>query len=79
MSLPFLHKELDKKENPCSFWGLFACIAELEKKITMTDKSCPIKILLMERLLDLFPEFDFAAGEMYLDVRQNADAFVHST
>ena len=33
----------------------------------------------MERLVDLFSDFDFEAGEMYLDVSKDPDFSVHST
>ena len=45
----------------------------------MTDKSRPIKIFHMERLVNLFLDFDFEAGEMYLDASQDTDTSVHST
>ena len=47
--------------------------------IRMTDKNRLVKIFHMERLINLFSNFDFDAGEMYLDALQNADASVHST
>ena len=47
--------------------------------IKMTDKSQPAKIFYMERLVNLFPDFDFETGEMYLDASQDTDASVHST
>ena len=45
----------------------------------MTDKSQPAKIFYMERLVNLFPDFDFETGEMYLDASHDTDASVHST
>ena len=45
----------------------------------MTDKNLPVKIFHMERLVDLFSDFDFEAGEMYLDTSQDTDASVLST
>ena len=45
--------------------------------IRMTDKSRPVKIFHMKRLVHLFSDFDFEAGEMYLDVSQDTDASVH--
>ena len=47
--------------------------------IKVTDKSGPIKIFHMERLLNLFWDFDFEAGEMYVDASQDTDTSVHST
>ena len=47
--------------------------------IKLTDKSRPVKIFHMESLLNLFSDFDFEAGEMYLDASQDTDASVHST
>ena len=47
--------------------------------IKMTGKSRPVKIFHMESLLNLFSDFDFEAGEMYLDASQDTDASVHST
>ena len=47
--------------------------------IKMTNKSRPAKIFHMENLLNLFSDFDFEAGEMYLDTSQDTDASVHST
>ena len=47
--------------------------------IKVTDKSRPVKIFHMESLLNLFSDFDFEAGEMYLDASQDTDASVHST
>ena len=47
--------------------------------IKMTDKSRPIKIFHMERLVNLFSDFDFEAGEMYLDPSQDTNTSVHST
>ena len=32
----------------------------------------------MERLVNLLSDFDFEAGEMYLDLSQDTDASVHS-
>ena len=43
----------------------------------MTDKGRPVKIFHMERLANLF--FDFESGEIYLDTSQYADASVYST
>ena len=37
----------------------------------MTEKNRPIKIVPMERLVNLFSDFDFEAGEMYLDASQD--------
>ena len=47
----------------------------------MTDKGRPIKIFHMERLANLFFDFDFdfESGEIYLDTSQYADASVYST
>ena len=45
----------------------------------MTDKSRPVKIFHMERLLNLFSDFDFEVGEMFLDASQDTDTSVHST
>ena len=42
----------------------------------MTDKRRPIKILYVERLVNLFSDFDFEAGEMYLEVSQDTDVSV---
>ena len=33
----------------------------------------------MERLVNLFLDFDFQAGEMYLDASQDTDISAHST
>ena len=44
--------------------------------IRMTDKRRPIKILYVERLVNLFSDFDFEAGEMYLEVSQDTDVSV---
>ena len=49
----------------------------------MTDKGRPVKILHMERLVNLFFDFDFdfdfESGEIYLDTSQYADASLYST
>ena len=45
----------------------------------MTDKSQPIKIFHMERIVNLFSDFDFEAAEIYLDASQDTDTSVHST
>ena len=45
----------------------------------MADKSLSFKMFHMERLVDLFSDFDFEAGEMYLDVSKDPDFSVHST
>ena len=45
----------------------------------MTDKGRPVKIFHMERLANLFFDFDFESGEIYLDTSQYADASVYST
>ena len=45
----------------------------------MTNKSRPVKIFHMERLVNLFSDFDFEAGEMYLDASQDTDTSVHWT
>ena len=45
----------------------------------MTDKSRPIKIFHVERLINLFSNFDFEAGEMYLEASQDTDTSVYST
>ena len=45
----------------------------------MTDKSQPAKIFHMERLVNLFSDFDFETGEMYLDASQDTNTSVHST
>ena len=45
----------------------------------MTDKADLLKIFHMERLVNLFSDFDFKAGEIYLDASQDTDAAIHST
>ena len=45
----------------------------------MTDKSQPVKIFHMERLVNLFSDFDFVAGEMFFDASQDTDVSINST
>ena len=45
----------------------------------MTDKSQPVKMFHMERLVNLFSNLDFEAAKMYFDASQDTDASVHST
>ena len=47
--------------------------------IKRTDKSWPVKMFHMERLVNLFSDFDFEAGEMYMDTSGDTDTSVHST
>ena len=47
--------------------------------IERTDKRRPVKVFHMERLVNLFSDFDSEAGEMYLDTSQDTDTSVHST
>ena len=73
-SIAFKCRKLKRKElipSCCSKNGII--------NIKMTEKNRPIKIVPMERLVNLFSDFDFEAGEMYLDASQDTDTSVHST
>ena len=73
-SIAFNCRKLERKELIHSCYSRNGII-----NIKMTDKSRPIKIFHMERLVNLFSDFDFEAGEMYLDASQDIDTSVHST
>ena len=73
-SIAFNCRKLKRKELIHSCYSRNGII-----NIKMTDKSRPIKIFHMERLVNLFSDFDFEAGEMYLDASQDTDTSVYST
>ena len=73
-SIAFNCRKLKRKELIHSCYSRNGII-----NIKMTDKSRPIKIFHMERLVNLFSDFDFEAGDMYLDASQDTDTSVYST
>ena len=73
-SIAFSCRKLKRKELIHSCYNRNGII-----NIKMTDKSRPIKIFHMERLVNLFSDFDFEAGDMYLDASQDTDTSVYST
>ena len=73
-SIPFNCRKLKRKELIHSCYSKNGII-----NIKMTEKTRPIKIVPMARLVNLFSDFDFEAGEMYLDASQDTDTSVHLT
>ena len=73
-SIAFTFRKLNRKELIHSCYTKNGVIS-----IRMTDKKRPVKIFNMERLVNLFSNTDFEAGEIYLDASQDADAPLHST
>ena len=72
-SIAFNCRKLKRKELIFSCYSRKGII-----NIKMTDKSRPVKVFHMERPVNLFSDFDFETGEMYLDASQDTDTSVHS-
>ena len=72
--IAFNYRKLKRKDLNCS-----SCNKNGVINIRITAKSQPVKIFHIERLNNLFSDFDFKDGEMYKDASHDADTSVHLT